>query len=1075
MRMLQRPSPLLLTLALTVGLSMGCSKSYRAQKLINSADLEFQAQHYDAAETQYEAARHLSPLNPAAIRQLGLLYAEEGRVYQAYAFLKKSLELEPNNSLVQLKLSEICLSVGKPEEAAELAAKYLQTDSTSEQALATLAQLSHSAAAYARLRGQLESWSHQNPAAGVYHDALGLADLGQKDLTNAETELQTALRLDPKLPTAYFGMASIYASRHDSNALEKAIKTGAELSPLRSRGRLKFAEYKAQTGALEEAQQFLQGITAQAPDYIPAWSELMKLAFSEQKYDECSAFIAKILARDPSNFEAQLQAGNIALATHKTDEAINQFDRLDALANKKSPQVKYHLGMAYLQKGETAKAAGNLHEALSLDHTFTQAAIVLAEVDLRTGEVAEAITLLTDIIKSHPGEVKPYSLLATAYLSQHRWDQALTVYQQMAKVFPDNASVPYLIGSTYAVEGDHTRARESFVKALEMAPNNRMALEALTELDTSEKRFDEALHRLGAQMEKMPKDASLHMLVANIYLAQGQTNQAEAEFSKSIELNPDAPSPYLALARIYLRSHKEDQALERLNSLIAKTNNAAALMEIAAIQQQKKQFEAARDSYEKLLAISPKFPSALNDYAYMCAENLGNLPRAAELAQQAHDLDPQNPNYNDTLGWILFKQGQYPRALSVLQEAQEKLPDMAEVSMHLGMAYYMMDNEDLALLYLQRALNDPADYPGKEAARQAVAFLSLDPDKATPAIIEELQKRTKDNPRDPVPLTRLAAIEERQGEPAKAAAAYQTLIEQNPKNIQALLKLARLYAGPLKDPRQAMTLAKSAHDLAPSDPHTAALLGDLVYQSGDYSWALTLLQQAATQLTNQPVLLYELAWADYFAGRENEADEKMNDAVAAGPALPNLADAKQFLALRAALKDPSPASSVAAQAQTILQNQPRYLPALMVSALVHRQQGDAKGAAALYEQILDTYPQFSPAMRELAILYVETGDNDAKAYDLAEKARGTRPDDAGLQRALGILAFRRGDFARSKQLLTGAKTQLPGDGPLLYYLGMDYYNLKQRGDSKETLRLALQTNLPDKLAGDARRVLAEMK
>jgi len=137
-----------------------------------------------------------------------------------------------------------------------------------------------------------------------------LLDLSQQDLTNGEAELQIALRLDSHLSSAYLGMATIYAARKDPKALEKALKTASELSPIRSSTHLKYAEYKAQTGASEEAKQILENITSQAPDYIPAWSDLMKIAFSEHRYDDCAAIVAKILAHDPSNFEAQLESGH---------------------------------------------------------------------------------------------------------------------------------------------------------------------------------------------------------------------------------------------------------------------------------------------------------------------------------------------------------------------------------------------------------------------------------------------------------------------------------------------------------------------------------------------------------------------------------------------------------------------------------------------------------------------------------------------------------------------------------------------------------------------------------------------
>jgi tetratricopeptide (TPR) repeat protein len=1063
-----------LTLILTLAGGGGCSKASRIKRLLNAADRDYQAQHYDAAVAGYEAVRHLSYLDPVAIRQLGLIYDEEGRLPEAFMFLAKAYELEPNNPAVQLKLAQLYLAWGRATNAAELAAKYLQTDSTNEQALLALVQASRSPAAAASVSNQLLTWIHQAPNIGAYHAALGWMDLGRKDVTNAAAELQTALRLDPHLLTAYLGMASIYAAQKDTNAVEKALKTAADLAPIRSPARLKYAEYKAETGGLEEAKQILGNITTQAPDYIPAWSDLMKIAFGEHKYDDCAAFISKILAHDPDNFEAQLQSGNIAMATSNADEAIAQFDRL-AARNKKSPQVKYHLALAYLMKGDAAKAAATFRDSLALDHNFAPSLQALADVYIRTGDPNEAAKLLTQLIKIQPGNPRAHTLLATAYMVQHQPSLALDVYKEMAKSLPKNPVIPYLMGKIYEEQGDTAQARVCLAKGLELQPDYLPALEEMTRLDIADKHFEEALARVKAEIERAPKAGEPHALLGNIYLSEGRIDLAKEAFSQAIELSPSDPYPYLALARVYVSAHQEDQALERLNNLIAKTNNIQALMQIASIQEQKKHFDAARDALEKALVLNPKFSPALNDLAYLYQEYLGNPERATVLAQQAYDLQPQLATYSDTLGWILFKQGQYPHALTLLQESQEKSPNQPEIALHLGMVHYMMGHEDLARLYLRQAVESPTDFPEKETGRQSLAFLSIDPEKATPAMIEDLQKRARENPHDPVPLSRLAAIAERQGDPAKAAETYQNLLQQNPKNIQAILNLAHLYAGPLKDPRQAMNLAKSAHDLAPNDPQTDALLGELAFQSGDYPWALSLLQEAANQLPHQPTLLYNLAWAYYVAGHEDEADSRMSEAIAVGGNFPHLEEARQFLALRAAVKNPSQAPALAGETQTLLQKQPNYLPALMVSALLRQQQNSPKEAATIYEQIVNLYPQFTPAMRQLAILYTESGDNDAKAYELAEKARATQPEDLSLQRALGILYFRRGDADRSKQLLQNCQGQFTNDSALLYYLGMDYYKLKERNDSKKTLQQALEIKLPDKLAGEAQRVLAELK
>ena len=42
---------------------------------------------------------------------------------------------------------------------------------------------------------------------------------------------------------------------------------------------------------------------------------------------------------------------------------------------------------------------------------------------------------------------------------------------------------------------------------------------------------------------------------------------------------------------------------------------------------------------------------------------------ALKYAEQAHELQPQNPNFSDTLGWILYRKGLYSAAVKHLESA----------------------------------------------------------------------------------------------------------------------------------------------------------------------------------------------------------------------------------------------------------------------------------------------------------------------------------------------------------------------------------------------------------------------
>ena len=139
-----------------------------------------------------------------------------------------------------------------------------------------------------------------------------------------------------------------------------------------------------------------------------------------------------------------------------------------------------------------------------------------------------------------------------------------------------------------------------------------------------------------------------------------------------------------------------------------------------------KNFAAARDAYEKLLTVAPNFPLALNNLAVLYSEHLGQFDKAYDLAKKAREAAPNEPHIADTLGWILFKKGDYGNALRLLQESAGKLPDQPEIQFHVGMAHYMLGEEGPARVALQKAADASADFPGKDEARQRLALLAID-------------------------------------------------------------------------------------------------------------------------------------------------------------------------------------------------------------------------------------------------------------------------------------------------------------------------------------------------------------
>ena len=1064
----------LLVAVLTMIGSAGCSKEFRKNRYLERANREFTAEQYEKAELEYLWVLQVAPLNPIAVRRLGVIYHEQGRLPRAIAYLRKATELEPDNLEVRLKLGLNYMSVGQFKEAGGEARRILEKQPGHEEALLLLADSAITSKQILETRQRIEELRQQDQDRAGYHLALGGLHLRQHDLNKAASEFRKALALDPKSGAVQQSLGNLHWMQDDLPEAERAFKTAADLAPLRSARRLRYAEFKLKTGATEEAKQALEEITRKVPDYLPAWTYLMQVSFAERKYEDCANLIQKVLAKDSANFEALMLGGNLLLVRGEGAKEVAEFERINSIYGR-VPRARYQLALAQLLNNDFGKAVRSLNRALALDPNLAEAILLLAELNIRKSNPSPAITSLTQLVKQRPQIAQAHLLLANAYLVQKNPDEAVAVYKRMAGFFPKNPQVPLLMGSVLAQQNKRTEARQAFATSLELASDYLPALEQLVDLDIVDKQFTNAMERVKQQMEKKPGAAEMWLLLAKVHLAQGEVNQAESALLKAIGMDPDLRDAYLLLAELYVTSNRHQQALDKLVRLVGKTNDVPALMLIGMIHEQSRSFSAARESYEKLLAINPKFSPALNNLAYLYSEHFGQLDKAYLTAEKARQLLPYDPHIADTLGWILYKKGEYPRALGLLQESAWKLPVEPEVQFHLGMTHYLMGEEETARLALERALQGNKEFPGKEEGRRRLSVLAIDTKTNRPAALAEVEVMLRQEPDDPVALGRLAAIQVRNGAMEKAAKTYERALKINPGNARLLVNLAQLYSGPLKDPRQALALSKEAHNLAPEDPFIAHTLGCLVFQAGDYQWSLSLLQESARKLARDPDVFYDLAWACYAVGQVSDAETNMQSALQAGATPAHFEEAKRFLSLIASSHNPARAREALAQAEQILAADPAYVPALVILATVHEQEGRYAQAKQLHERILDHYPLFVPATRQLALLYAGHFGNDEKAYELAVKARSAFPDDPELARTLGILSYRRRDYVRSAQLLKESIRKWNNDAELAYYLGMAHYRLKERKESKEALLRAVALNDQAPFAEEAKRVITELK
>lgn len=703
----------------------GMVKDFRKNRHLKAADAYAAEKKWKEATIEYRNTLRFDLQNFPVIKKLGLAYYENGQLGEAFPPLRRYHDQNPGDLEVRQKLGVIYLMGRAQDKAREQALAILAQEPKNLEALLLLAESADSPEEIQEAIRRLEADRATLPDADRVARALGVLYARNQDLPKAEQEFQAAVSSKPDSPEAHLALARLHLGKRELDLAEKEFKAAADLAPAGSFARLQLADFYLLTRRTDDATKVLEQITTEAPDAFPAWLRRAEIAFAQGKHDEAQAAIDAVLKATPDSAPALIIQSRIHLARRDAAKAVEAAQKA-VKAQPASGVAHYALAMAQVASGNSALALSAAKDAVVRAPQLTEAVFLLAELELQSGDTAAAVAGLKAYLEKQPRDPRAWEALGKAQLRAKDVPGAYTSFMNTVQLAPASARGPYLVGLALRAGGKTAEAKQQFEKALAMAPGYTEPLEQLATMNFAEKDPNAAIARIERQALLEPKSASLQYLLGRAYQASGDTKQAEKAFMKAVELNPNAAPAYVSLGQIYGASKEYDRAIAELDKALAsRPDQPAALMLKSIAQQMKGDATGAREGYEKLLKTNPRFAPAANNLAWMLAEEGPgkDLQRAFLLAQAARDAAPQDPQVADTLGWVLYKQGAYPRAEALFREAADKLPTNAEVHYHLGMAQAKIGKNDDARASLTKSLELSADHPGAAEAKATLATL----------------------------------------------------------------------------------------------------------------------------------------------------------------------------------------------------------------------------------------------------------------------------------------------------------------------------------------------------------------
>ncbi|HOT95938.1 MAG TPA: tetratricopeptide repeat protein [bacterium] len=468
--------------------------------------------------------------------------------------------------------------------------------------------------------------------------------------------------------------------------------------------RLRIGHLFFQHQAYDQARAIYQDVQRSDPDFEGAWLALGAVSTAKKDTTETIRIYRSALERQ-NDFE-EVKAGLQLLyeRSGRLDEAIALFQDL---VRRDSTNLgdKVQLGQYLFQKKDTL-AAAQWFEKIVAEHPQSERSyLALGALRRAQRDTAAAIQVYETAIKTNPLFLDARRRLRDLYVARKRWPEAIALYEaltsndstyvgariEIANLLAQKGDTLQAIATCEALEKDHGedwRVPVTLGRLLMVRSQNSQA----------RLRFEKAL--------ALRKDLSLIWVLAGVNLAQMDSLQAaEKHFTTAVGLFPEDPEINYYLGFISNQLGKREQALrylEKAHELDG--NNLQTMLALAALYDEVQNPERAARLYQALLKDNPESAIVLNNYAYHLAERKLQLDDARTMAEKALSLDPENGAYWDTLGWILFQQGDFAGAREKVEKAVALSRKSAEVWEHLGDILSQLNQQESARNAYQQAL-----------------------------------------------------------------------------------------------------------------------------------------------------------------------------------------------------------------------------------------------------------------------------------------------------------------------------------------------------------------------------------
>ncbi len=501
--------------------------------------------------------------------------------------------------------------------------------------------------------------------------------LGNKD--KASELFAQCIRIDGANHAAMYELAMIYAEQKKVNDALFFARSATQIEPSNTWYRLFYADLLMATGKTSEGETVYAGLFKEYPhnvdfgfkyasallfngkiqDAIKVYDrieqeiginadltiEKERLWLRLGKIDKAAAEVEKLIEEDPKNIKNYSLLVELYQVNNMPDKAYETITRMQQI-DSKSPYVYLALAEYYRSNNQKEKS-------------FEQLRLAFASRELEQDLKIKIISSYLPLVQGNPEML----------------DQALTLARIMSETNPTDAVALAIYGDFLVVDEKFEQARDQYQASLAIDDKNLIVWQQLVICQSQLQDSQGLLKSSGDALELFP-DQSIFYLYNGIALSEAKRNE-------------EAVKVLLAGSKLVV-----DNDIQLKEFYVRLADNYNTL----------KKYSESDENFEKALKLDSRNPLVLNNYAYYLSVRNENLEKAESMSKLSNELQPNEPSYLDTYGWILYMMGKYSDAKIWLQKAIDNGgASNGTILEHMGDVLFRLGEESSALDYWKRA------------------------------------------------------------------------------------------------------------------------------------------------------------------------------------------------------------------------------------------------------------------------------------------------------------------------------------------------------------------------------------